>query len=272
MEVGVISKRLEEQVGEREILAAVFTTYVFDPLFFELEVISLLLDNKHPSYVNDSLVKQYLVRDELRKSGMPIEVFYDAPMFAKEQLNSPQMDYLFHGVDLRGPAFHPKLIFLLVKNDKGEEKLLIAAGSNNLTYAGWWDNIECQHWVELGYHDTQRYDLDRFVACLNYLKSKGRQLDENKENRRAINKILKYLDECKGNNKKGYLCFYGPYDNKIPKIDFLSYLKNPAELLHSGSTWKVEIISPFFADDVNNTLHDNFLKDPKVKSSLYLPQ
>ena len=43
MDRAVITERFLELVAKHEVLAAVFTTYTFEPNFFELEVIPLLL-------------------------------------------------------------------------------------------------------------------------------------------------------------------------------------------------------------------------------------
>jgi len=273
METGVISKQLEDKIGERKVVAAVLTTYVFEPHFFELEVIPLLLQNQHCTYVNDALVKRFLVRDALRKENIPIDVFYDAPMFSRNNSSdSPQMDYLCHGVDLRGSAFHPKLIFLLVEDSNSEQKLLIAAGSNNLTYAGWWDNIECQHWVEIGEHDTRLYDLTRFRACISYLNSK-KDKSTNITEHNALSKIDSFLKACKGKNDAHLLHFYGPNDNSVNNKGFIDFLKNDMALLGSTDKWTVEIISPYFVTNADNELHNRFTNADNVKEVLlYLPR
>ena len=43
MERAVVTERLLELIAEREVQAALFTTYTFEPDFFELEVVPVLL-------------------------------------------------------------------------------------------------------------------------------------------------------------------------------------------------------------------------------------
>ena len=60
MDAAVISDRLKELLDNCEVKAAVFTTYTFEPEFFELEVIPLLLPGNTP-FSSDSRVKQFQV-------------------------------------------------------------------------------------------------------------------------------------------------------------------------------------------------------------------
>ena len=149
MERAVVTERLLELIAERDVRAALFTTYTFDPDFFELEVVPLLL-NQISAYSEDDRVKRFMVRENLRDAGLPIDVYYDTPMFRKSGNCSPEMEYLCHGVNLGNRAFHGKVNMILVQDRAtGKESLLLGAGSNNLSRAGWWDNIECQHWEEV---------------------------------------------------------------------------------------------------------------------------
>ncbi len=54
-------------------------------------------------------------------------------------------------------------MILLWDKHTNEEVLLLGAGSNNLSRAGWWDNIECQHWEEIKNREVSR-------KIINFLK------------------------------------------------------------------------------------------------------
>ena len=84
MDRAVITERFLELVAGRKVLAAVFTTYTFEPNFFELEVIPLLLKQDMP-YSTDDRVKRFMVRENLRETNVPIDVFYDLPVFAQTE-------------------------------------------------------------------------------------------------------------------------------------------------------------------------------------------
>ena len=67
MEAAVVSDYVKVLLDECEVEAGVFTTYTFDPEFFELEVIPLLLSGNTP-FSSDSRVKQFQVREKPRHS------------------------------------------------------------------------------------------------------------------------------------------------------------------------------------------------------------
>ena len=83
MDSAVISDRLKELIDGREVKAATFTTYTFEPEFFELEVIPLLLPGDIP-FSSDSRVKEFQVREALRDTKLNLDVFYDLQIFRKE--------------------------------------------------------------------------------------------------------------------------------------------------------------------------------------------
>ena len=97
MHTEVISNHLSELLDNRDVLAAVFTTFTFEPEFFELEVIPLLLSGDL-EFSSDERVKQFQVREALRLAELPIEVFYDLNLARQEASASPAMQYLCHGV------------------------------------------------------------------------------------------------------------------------------------------------------------------------------
>ncbi|QEP41776.1 hypothetical protein D5085_00615 [Ectothiorhodospiraceae bacterium BW-2] len=57
MDSAVITERLLELIDDRQVLAALFTTYTFETDFFELEVIPLLLSQEMP-YSADERVRK----------------------------------------------------------------------------------------------------------------------------------------------------------------------------------------------------------------------
>lgn len=214
----VISDKLTELLENREVKAVVFTTYTFEFDFFELEVIPLLLNND-TAYSTNERVKIEQVRLELQKARtqtpMPLEVFYDGKLFREQALEneerqkSPRMEYLCHGVDLGDSAFHSKVAFILVYDEEWKSDcLLVGAGSNNLSYAGWWENIECQHWEEVwpedkngrwgeDYHPPLVF-LKQLRDDMEYLKHLRRPSDPHSLQDDAVKKISDFLEECTG--------------------------------------------------------------------------
>jgi hypothetical protein len=256
MRRAVITEHLLELIGEREVVAAVFTTYTFEPDFFELEVIPLLLDQR-TAYSDDDRVKRFMVRENLRESGLPIDVYYDAPMFRKCGTGSPEMEYLCHGVTHNNGAFHPKVNLILVRDaETDEEALLVGAGSNNLTRAGWWDNIECQHWEEVGHRTVPRRFLNLLGQDIEYFQAL-REFDDN-EAVTALARIESYVSNCRGSNSASPVHYFGPSysENRRPFLDFLGKGRSP---IAQSDGWRLEIISPFFADNPTSMEYKNFL-------------
>ncbi|SFR78276.1 PLD-like domain-containing protein [Marinobacter daqiaonensis] len=248
MDNAQISQYLEERLGGRPVKAAVFTTYTFDPAFFELEVVPLLLP-ENSSFSIDERVKQFQVRESLREAELPIDVFYDQNIFRIQGESSPGMEYGCHGVSEGNRAFHPKLSFLLVGNGVGEsDSLLISAGSNNLTKAGWWDNVECQHWEAIGQRGGDGEFLRVLKRDLEYLQ--GKQIVQSGNG--AVSEIQRFLANCVADPEAPPVHYFG-LSSTTRFLDFLSaeisQLKKPVEL---------EIISPFFADNSRNNLHEAF--------------
>lgn len=248
MDNAQISQYLEDRLHGRSVKAAVFTTYTFDPEFFELDVIPLLLP-ENSSFSIDERVKQFQVREALREAELPIDVFYDHNIFRISGESSPGMEYGCHGVSEGNRAFHAKLAFLLVDNGQEQaDSLLVSAGSNNLTRAGWWDNVECQHWEEIGQADADKSFLDRIRKDLEYLRGNRIIQSENS----ALARIQGFVTDCVADPAAKPVHYFGLSDS--PRfIDFIAEkidrFDEPAEL---------EIISPFFADDAKNRLHEAF--------------
>ncbi|PLX88388.1 MAG: hypothetical protein C0618_04290 [Desulfuromonas sp.] len=254
----VISDQLTQLIGDQRVVAGVFTTFNFEPDFFELDVIPLLLPKRVP-FSSDDRVKTFQVREALRESGLQLEVFYDLPIFRQSAERSPEMEYLCHGVNSGNSAFHAKSIYLLL--DECEDKpqrLLVAAGSNNLTRAGWWENIEAQHWEEIISGETSQIFIDGLRQDIDWLVEK-RSLDADF----ALEKIRVFLAECRGAIAAEPVYYYGPGSIQ----DVFSFLDGVwGNSLENDQNWTLEIISPFFSEDPNNTLHKRFFELFDVES------
>ena len=268
METAVVSDYVKVLLDECEVEAGVFTTYTFDPEFFELEVIPLLLSGNTP-FSSDSRVKQFQVREKLRESSLDLEVFYDLQIFRKEGSISPSMEYLFHGIHRGNNAFHAKVALILVHDSKHDRDcLLVGAGSNNLTRAGWWDNIECMHWELVWKDQAERTFLNQLrddVAWLDqerYLESARRSS--------ALNKISDYLDNCKTRSQATPVSYYG-IDDASQRHNFPAFMRQQAKKHWTYNNWTLEIISPFFAENPKNREHEFFLEMGIQEIHLLLP-
>jgi len=267
MDTAVISDQLEELLDNYEVKAALFTSYTFDPEFFELEVIPLLLPG-NTAFSSDSRVKQFQVREALRESRIKLEVFYDLRIFRKEGSCSPSMEYLFQGVHRGNNAFHAKLALILVHDNKdSKDCLLVGAGSNNLTRAGWWDNIECQHWETVRQDKANSNFLNQLTEDVAWLTDE-RHLEPVK-NSSALNQISEFLHACKSWGKAKPVSYYGINDVSR-RGSFPGFLKKTNKRW-SYRNWNLEIISPFFAEDTGNLEHEFFFDLGVQDIQMFLP-
>ena len=266
MDSAVISDQLLEVISDRKVKAALFTTYTFEPEFFELEIIPLLLKRDIP-YSADERVKQFQVRENLREADLSIDVFYDLPMFRECVETSPEMEYLCHGVNNGNAAFHGKLVFLLLEDsDYQEDILYVGAGSNNLSRSGWWNNVEVMHWEEVRLKGNPRRFLNKLSEDLQYLRHKRAFTDADS----SLEKIDTFLTSCRASNDADPIYYYG-ISHVSERTPFMRFINNKNQPLSKTKNWQLEIISPFFADDVNNKMHESFLKMGVKHIQLFLP-
>ena len=170
MDSAVISDKLKQNLAGKQVRAAVFTTFSFEPDFFELEAIPLLLPG-NIAYSSDPRVKTFQVREALRDSGIVLDVFYDLNLYREQGQASPKMEYGCHGVYREHSAFHGKVLYILAYDEKWDaECLLVGAGSNNITFSGWWDNIECQHWETVYSGYVPRLFINKLQEDVAYLR------------------------------------------------------------------------------------------------------
>ncbi len=277
MENAVVSDHLETLLADRQVKAAVFTTYNFEPDFFELEVIPLLLPG-NTQLSSHASIKLFQVREALRESAVELEVFYDLKIFRENASCSPAMEYPFHGVYRGNNAFHPKLVFILVYDEETQSDcLLVGAGSNNLTQAGWWDNIEGVHWEMVWPWSTDSGFIERLQADIEWLQSE-RYLVAN-DGLSAIDLVAEHLDLClensgastTGKTPPSIVPYYGIADSSEFR-GFQGFLESEAsQKLSTYNNWTLEIISPYFAEDSHNNLHEPFFDLGVRQIHLLLP-
>jgi len=234
-----LSEHFQEQLRGRRVEAAVFTTYTFEPGFFELQVLPCLFDRK---FSDVDRVRAVQLEEELRRCG-DIAVYYDRSALLAAT-PSAGLDYHRLPVARRTGAFHPKVALLLLRNvsRKGEEEglsLLVGVMSANLTRAGWWENLECAHFEEIadGEKSTLRDDLRDFLKVVRAEEHTGR----GQETLDKVDAFLRHRVEPSGHGfKAGHLkprLFYG----QQPLGEFLNRLLAP-----EPGAFNLEIISPYF--------------------------
>ena len=115
----VLGQQFGEKLDGRRVRTAVFTTYTFDPGFFEAHILPILFDKP---FHQAEKVRRIQMEDAMRTLD-DIAVYYDRTALSQDA-QPAQLD--FRRIDVRRAtgAFHPKLILLLVENhveDQDEE-------------------------------------------------------------------------------------------------------------------------------------------------------
>lgn len=276
MDSKTISDNFRDEIGNhRLVIAAVFTTYNFEPDFFEQEVIPLILD-QNLAYSSDNRIKGIQVREALGEADLPIEVFYDLDMFRSQGTNSPAMEYLHHGIRGERSTFHAKLIFLLLEDkSSGERSLSIGAGSANITGAGWWENIECQHWENIASGYVSRQFLKQIRDDIAWLSARRNTTNDNHNH--AMPRIDAFLRECRASNSAEPISYYGLTSLQLGQKKRPAFMKFLLDSQNDQCSyykrWSLDIISPYFAEKTDFDAHKFFFDDLGVENiRLFLPE
>ena len=197
----VLTEQVAEAIDGRRVRSAVFTTFSFDPGFFEINILPVLFDQP---FSQPDKVRRLQLEDALRAIDH-VAVYYDRRALAQDG-EPAQLDYRRLDVSRTTGYFHPKVVLLLVDDrHEGEEAahsdeegcepirqaLIVAILSANLTRAGWWENVECAHVEEIKDRDV---DDERcsFRPDLLSLIRRIRQSASDSDNQTALDEISEF--------------------------------------------------------------------------------
>lgn len=270
----VLGQQLADKINGRRVCTAVFTTYTFDPGFFENHILPILFDKP---FHQVEKVRRIQMEDAIR-SLKDIAVYYDRTALSQEA-QPAQLD--FRRIDVRHATgvFHPKLILLLVENRDDDHKedftfpdksLIVASLSANLTRAGWWENVETGHIDEIldknnpNSRTSFRSDILSMIQRLKRCCAKD-------ENHSAIDNIHAFLihranrDEIKNIRVKGrystrLFCGQTDLPTMLEELKIYRYCKN------------LEIISPYFDKTPAKTLQKVIDAVEPHRVRIYLPR
>lgn len=270
----VLAEAIQERIGGRHVCAAVFTTFSFDPGFFELHILPCLFDRP---FSQIEKVRRIQLEDALR-SVDDIAVYYDRTALAQDA-QPAQLDFRRIDVRRRTGAFHPKLVLLLVDqpvdddasaNAVPSQSLIVATLSANLTRAGWWENVETGHVEEVQDRgdDVQRCPFRRDLLDLITVI---RQSAVEDEDHGALVRIQEFLRRRVNTDPVITNSARGKYYTRL----FFGQSELPAWLKDLGITrreWNLEIISPYFDAPEKGTLQKllDVLQPREVR--LFLPK
>lgn len=255
-----VSNVLKEGIAGRKVMDAVFTSFTLEVNFFELEVIPELLSDTYQFSLTESM-KRYELDHIWSKSPINVDVFYDKYAFNFE--HPPLLECNYIPVSIPPKAFHPKITVLLLE----DSTILVMVGSNNLSYSGWWENIETINLFELTEEDCPVNLKTQVLGALEYLEGKH----SSATNLSAVVKIKEHLKSIKETEPKNEFNFYfqTPSTQEGPH-QFIKFLK---KYLPGEKCKGIQVISPFFENDANASLIKLFMEDftPESGLSLYLP-
>jgi len=242
MKALTISEAFRALIGEREVVQAFFTTYSFEPDFFELEVLPLLLGN--PALSRNESIRYYQLQSLMRQHSGRLAVVYDLSVFDPQLAPRLEVDYL--PMRVGGACQHAKLMVLVVRDRKSKQlSIVLGAGSFNLTKAGWWENLEVGHWVELSEGSAPGNILDPLLDALRFYQTRTPSP--------VLDNILSVAMAFEASAADPNCSFYFS-GNGAAHRHFDTFIAE-----HTNANASLEIISPFFADDGNNRIIIDFL-------------
>lgn len=271
----VLSQQLGEALGERRVRSALFTTFNFDPGFFELQVLPLLFSQ---SFSQVDKVRLLQLEDALRDVDH-LAVYYDRRALSQDA-EPARLDYRRIDVRRATGVFHPKLALVLVDepaepgDDAGGpyQSLVVACLSANLSRAGWWENVECAHVEEVRDRDLSpnrvpyRRDLLAVVRRIRACAPEGddhRALDAVHAFLRHRAPAAQYVNASSGG--RWYTRLFGG-EGKLNLADWLG------ELRLGHRDWNLEVISPYFDAHGAQPLQQLIEAIRPRKTRVYLPR
>lgn len=232
----LLKNRLRDLIAGREVKAALFYTFNFDPKFFENYVMPLLVPQQ--TFINNSITNNIIWRRLYKDNKVPpITVYFNQD--AKSTEVGPYLDYKLVAVNMpmvgkNKGNFHPKNSFILVQNQDKSNELIVVTGSNNITQPGWCENIECVSDHQLISGREFPYEFRKSVK--DFIEYTFNDFGKNWSDAEGL--IVGYLNKL-GYTKEREYFFYNSYYSSFS--DFLE-----GHVLWDDSIKTAEIISPFF--------------------------
>lgn len=245
-----ISEGFKQAIGERTVTQAFFSTYCFEPDFFELDVLPLLLGEQ--TFSTDENIRYHQLQASMNVCNSRFAVAYDVDVFDPQFAPRLEVDYI--PVRVGGACQHAKIAVLEVVDDAGKVAIILAAGSFNLTKAGWWTNIEVGHWFELNQESAPSNIVKPLAKALAFF-----QRDSSVPTLIALQATL---NKWKITTPDDTCTFYfsGAGENR----------QSFPSLLKDVNSDFIDIVSPFFSEQGDNEGVARFLRRFK-KVSLLLP-
>lgn len=245
----VLSEHFQERMQNRRLVSAIFTTFKFQPSFFETEILPVFLDIPLSHAPAIKLVQL----EEVLRSRVPgtIAVYYDQHGLVADG-GSAKLDIRRFPILHPTGIFHPKNVLALVEDIEPDaaghhrRTLLCSCASANLTRAGWWENVEVAHVEEIPEdgHTNLRDALIEFVNGLVGAVERRRPNDDLRTSHGAAHDIREFLRKTtqrKQRTSGGQLNTHFHSNESVP-----AFIEKALGNLLRGTC--LEIVSPYFSD------------------------
>lgn len=245
----VLSEHFQDRMKGRRLVSAVFTSFCFEPGFFESEVLPVFFDIP---LCHAAPIKLVQLEEAIKCLAGSIAVYYD-PHGLLAEGGPAKLDV--RRIPIRHPTgiFHPKNVLALVEANEPDENghcpraLLCACLSANLTRAGWWENVEVGHVEEIaeGEHTNLRDALISYLDRLVAKAERRRVNDELRDQHEALRDIREFLREGSQRQHR--------FVNGKLRTHFHNGEESLPDFIHNAAgdslhTLCLEIISPYFDD------------------------
>lgn len=236
----VLFEALQEALDGGRLVAAVMTTFALEWSFSLDEVLPVFVPGPLSGAPN---ARREELADHLLMNAASITIYFDSAHAGDFERSSRAPVAL---VPVRHPTghFHPKVIYALVEY-KGRERLVVVAGSANLTRASWWEWVECAQIVviEPGARTWLRHGL---LGFLDYLRG----LSDRPTDRIAADRMRDFLLATKQAKQKSPSDQAGIADfvwNGRGGADLVAAVAESAGRRFAGGS--LELISPWYSDE-----------------------
>jgi hypothetical protein len=270
----VLSEHFQERMKGRRLVSAIFTTFRFEPGFFETEVLPVFLDIP---LSHAPVIKLVQLEEAIKSLKGTIAVYYDRHGIVAEG-GAAKLDVRRIPIRHKIGIFHPKNVIALVEDVSPDEDgsharaLLCGCSSANLTRAGWWENVEAAHIEEIadGAHTSLRDSLIEYIDAL-VGAAEGRRANDDLRAAhgaaRDIREFLRRTTQREHRSVDGHLLAHF-HDGEASLPDFIESVAG-----RSLRGFCLEVISPYFdAGGVSAPLDALLERFAPAESRVFLPR
>lgn len=215
-----LSEQLRDRIGKRRVRLAVFFTYMFDPGFFG--------DRSHPDPLRSRLEPQpprgaRASRGCITQGRASGRLLRFAGNTRDRVVCDPRLPPL-RPQPSRWRVPSENILLLLEEEDEAQKSssLLLVTTSANLTQAGWWENLEAAHMIEIPENSKSllRDDLLSDTGLLSRVVKHDKTGDEHRAVE-EIRKFLRYRTERSGQRSQNGVLRPRIYVGQMPLARFL---------------------------------------------------